>query len=407
MNGPATISTIPRAGGAGRTVLLLVIGLHLVGETALTPFLPQLFRTLYEIEDLRATGFYIWVARVVGFLALPAWGLAARRWPLPRLVVAGLAASAVLDAALGLAPTYALFTGITAAVVATNTALLLAYPALVATYGKAGDHLPGVRAYVATFHAAMVISTLIGAAVLALPNPRFGISAFAVFDAALAVACFRLLCRGSISHAQRTDENPRAVRAPAPAMRIAAVAALAVVFEMATNVIRPFFTEYAGTGGFTTTQAAALFLIPNLAVLLVLPATHRMRRALDRLSLPAAFVVAAAGLAWQAAAPDLLHLVGGRILFGLGLGLSHVALDIRMFEATGTAGPAYAAVETARTGVLFVAPVLAAMAASAELALPLGLAAAFFVVAAVLAPALAPKRSLTTRPPVTKEAHPQ
>mgnify|MGYP001314738547 CR=1 FL=1 len=42
-----------------KAVLISVIGLHLVAETALTPFLPQLFERLYGIEDPGATGLYL------------------------------------------------------------------------------------------------------------------------------------------------------------------------------------------------------------------------------------------------------------------------------------------------------------------------------------------------------------
>jgi MFS family permease len=373
-------------GSTPRTVLLLVVGLHLVAETALTPFLPQLFRTLYGIDDLGATGAYVWVARVVGFCALPLWGLAARRWPLHRLVVTGLVASVFLDAALGFAPNYPAFTGLTAAVVATNAALLLAYPALIATYGDHGDRLPGVRAYVTVFHAAVAVSTLVGAAVLALPDPRFGISSFALLDATLAVLCLRVLGRSVVRPVAVEEVRPRS-----RARGIVAIAALAVVFEAAANVIRPFFTEYAAAGGFGTTAAAALFLVPNVAALAAMPFADRFRRRAGPGFLPLAFVLAALGLAWQVVSPDLLPLLAGRVVFGVGLGLSHVALDLRMFEATGTAGPGYVAVETARVGALFVTPLLATAAASYQLALPLALAAVLYVAAAALSPRLAPR----------------
>jgi MFS family permease len=166
-----------------RTVLLLVVGLHLVAETALTPFLPALFRTLFGVQDLAATGTFLWVCRVAGCLAFPLWGLAARRWPAERLVLTGVSASTVLYAGMVLAPDYATFTGLSAAVAATNAALLLAYPALVSSYERghraeneaespSRRRLRGIHAYVAVFHGAVVVSTLVGAAVMVLPSPR-------------------------------------------------------------------------------------------------------------------------------------------------------------------------------------------------------------------------------------------
>jgi hypothetical protein len=420
-SGPPRLRT-PRAPHA-RTVLLLVVGLHLVAETALTPFLPQLFRTLFGVHDLTATGTFLWVCRVAGCLAFPLWGLAARRWPAERLVLTGLCASTVIYAAMVLAPDYATFTALSAAVVATNAALLLAYPALISSYerghhddGAGGAESPGrqrlrgIRAYVAVFHGAVVVSTVVGAAVMALPSPRWGLLVFVLLGATLAVLCRRAL-RG-VGHVRSpgraaTPAEPEAPPAPVapdaptaptqtrPAVRIrprhvVAVAALAVVFEIATNVVRPFFTEYAATGGLGTTAGAAQFLLASLAALAVLPLAESAHRLLGRWLLPAGFLLAAAGLLWQCLGPDLLTLTAGRIVFGVGLGLGHVALDLRMFGATGTAAPAYAAVQTARIGGLFVSPVLATLAATADLVLPLVLGAVLYVLGAVLAPCLTP-----------------
>jgi len=403
-----------------RTVLLLVVGLHLVAETALTPFLPMLFRTLFGVQDLAATGTFLWVCRVAGCLAFPLWGLAARRWPAERLVLTGLCASTLLYAGMVLAPSYATFTALSAAVVATNAALLLAYPALISSYERghrdenwaeppSRQRLRGIRAYVAVFHGAVVVSTLVGAAVMALPSPRWGLVVFVLLAATLAVLCRRALrgldpvrSRGRVA-TPAEPEVPLAPEAPAPTApaqsrptvrirprHVAAVAALAVVFEVATNVVRPFFTEYAATGGLGTTAAAAQFLLASLAALAVLPLAEPAHRLLGRWLLPVGFLLAAAGLLWQCLGPDTLTLIGGRIVFGAGLGLGHVALDLRMFGATGTAAPAYATVQTARIGGLFVSPVLATLAATADLVLPLVLGAVLYVLGAALAPSLTP-----------------
>lgn len=394
----AVSPTVPADNGirsAGRGVLIAVVGLHLISETALTPYYPQLFRALYAVDRLDATGRYLLICRVVGFLALPLWGLAARRWSPRRLVFAGLCASAVFDAALGFAPSLPVFTVLSSAVVATNTALLLAYPALIATY-DGGDRVRGVRAYVTVFHAAMVASTLVGAVVLALPSPRMGISAFAVLDICLALLCYSILGpRGAVADHLGADHQHEARSEPnsaGQAGRVIAVAALAVIFEIAASVIRPFFVDYALTLGVTTTVAALLFLLPHVAALLVMPMATRVHRTLGRWFLPVTFLLAAAGLAIQAIAPDPGYLVLGRLIFGAGLGLGQVALDLRMFEATGTAGPMYTVVETARAGALFAAPVLATAAASHQLAWPLAAAAVLYAGAAILSRCL-PSRS--------------
>jgi hypothetical protein len=374
---------------APRAVLLAVIGLHLVAETSLSPFYPALFRRLFGVTSLEATGGYIWVCRVVAVVALPLWGLAARRWALHRLVVAGLSAAVVLDLALGLAPTFAAFTALSAAVVAAQCSLLLAYPAFVGL-DTAADRLPSVRSYVAVFHAAMLGSTLVGAAVMALPQPRVGIAAFAVLDAVLAVACWRLLSGTSSAAGPVGVQRPRVVRGA-----LLAVAAVAVAFEVAAGVVRPFFTEWVIAGGGSVTTSALLFLLPSAGALAALPLARRRAAAL-----PAAFVVAAVGLGLQAAGPGLVTVALGRVVFGAGLGLGQVALDLRMFEATGTDGPAYAVVETARMVALIATPLLATVLVEAALRAPLAGGALLFVVAAIAAGRLAPVR----RPVVEEES---
>jgi hypothetical protein len=178
----------------------------------------------------------------------------------------------------------------------------------------------------------------------------------------------------------------RALRRPASGL--VAVAIVAIAFELAANVVRPFFTAYAQQSGLTLGAAAALFLLPSLAALGVLPLAAAGRRALGSLLLPLALVIAAVGVALQAAVPDAGALVAGRLLLGAGLGLAHVELDLAMFVAAGTDGPGYAALETLRSGALMLAPIIAAVTATASLASPLAAGAVLFALAAALTPVL-------------------
>lgn len=400
-------------GGPGRrarVVLISVIGLYLVSETALAPFLPQLFARLYELEDPSATGFYLWACRIVGLAALPLWGLAARRWSLHRLVLVGLCCATVLDLALGLAPTYAAFTAISAASVATNAALLLAYPAFIAehvrqstggvsTDGPESDQarLAGICSVVVMFHLAIVASTMAGAGVLALPQPRLGISAFALLDVLLVFLVLKVLAQLP-APSPPASPTPAAESAPAESRRgwgrlgtlgwvllLAQAALIGLAFDFAGTIVRPFFTEFALSMDSGATWAAALFFLPNVAALAVLPAARRCHLLLGDRLLPLSLLLAAGGLMWQYLAGGLASLVCGRLLFGLGLGLGQVAVELRMFRATGTAGPAFTVVQSFRSVGLIVAPLVAASAVSQDLALPLAVAAMSMVLASLLA----------------------
>jgi hypothetical protein len=390
----AGVSAPPRGSGpAPRTVLAGVVALQLIAETALTPYWPGLLRDLFGAEDLAATGAYLTVCRVAGLLALPLWGLAARRWPVPRLLVVGLAGAAVCDLTLALAPSLWLFTLASAGSVAMGSVLVLAYPVLVEVLdrtvhgqGSRSDRITAVVIYSAVFHAAAVLATLVGAAIVALPEPRVGLLGFAVADLAAAVLVWRAVPAPNPVVRSGAPALPSGTRVRHPAVAaLVLVAALAVLVDVGTGVGRPFFLELVRSEGGSLATGAVLFLLPSVAALAVLPWAARWARARGDLLVPAA-MACAGGLALQAAAAGSVPLLGaGRLLFGAGLGLAAIALDLRIFAVTGTGGPAFAAVETARSGALLAAPPLATAAAMGGLAVPLAVGAGLFVLAALLA----------------------
>lgn len=358
---------------------MAVVGLLLVTELALSPFYPQLLRDLYGVEDPQAVGLLLWSCRTAALLALPVLGLLARRVPLVRLVTLGLAACVVLDLALVAAPTAGAFIAISAAAAAAGTALLLAYPALVALDD---DHGPGVLAFVALLHGATIAATVVGAAIVGLPHPRAGLAVFAAVDLLLLLLLVRTLGTGGAvaPAARRRAGVPLRISAG-----IAAVVALAVIFDLAVNVARPFFTSYAQAAGLSLPAAAALFLLPSAAALAALPLAGRVRTLLGAALLPAAIAVAAVGLGLQALSAEPAALVAGRVGLGAGIALAHVELDVAMYAAVGTDGPGYAAVETLRGVALMAAPVLAAAGAAEGLAVPLATGALLLALGAVLA----------------------
>lgn len=373
-----------------RVVLAGVVALQLVAETALTPYWPLLFRRLFGVEELAATGGFLALCRVAGLVALPLWGLAALRWPVRTLLVAGLALSAVFDLALALAPSWWTFAAFSAGVVASGSVLVLAYPALVEVTERPGQvsRRTGVLCFWAVFHAAAVLATLVGAGILGLAQPRWGLAAFAVVDVLLAVAVL-------------TQVRPAPVRRPAPALargvewsRLRPWLVLVtgvVVVDLALAVPRPYFVELLLRQGVGVGAAGWLFLAPAVAALLVLPVTPWLLDRLHRAGPPTAAVLAGAGLLVQAAAAAAEQpaaVLAGRLLFGAGCGVLLVVLDLAIFARVGTGGAAFSALETGRCAALLAAPVLATAVAGGWLGAPLLLAAGLLVTAgALLVPA--------------------
>lgn len=370
-----------------RAVLAGVVALQLVAETALTPYWPLLFRELFGREELAATGSYLTICRFAGLLAMPLWGLLALRLPVRTLLVTGLLGSAVCDLALALAPTWWSFTVSSAAVVAFGSSLVLAYPALVSVVEQEGrrDRRSAVVLFWGVFHVAAVGSTLIGAAIVGMEQPRWGLAAFAVVDLTLALLVL-------VSVPGRTDDRPDGSAPPpgpalpGPGVRPLLLLVLAVVVvDAAIAVPRPFFVELLDAGGTPVDVAGWMFLLPAVGSLAVLPLAGQLAERSAPWLVPACATGAAAALVVQAvAADDLLTLAAGRLLLGAATGVLLVVLDLAIFSRVGTAGPAFSAVETGRSAALLAAPLVATLLAGRWLGAPLLGGAVLVLLAGVL-----------------------
>lgn len=400
-----------------QAVLAGVVALQLIAETALTPYWPMLFRRMFGTDDLALTGSFLMICRVAGLAALPLWGIAAMRWPVRTLLVTGLLGCAVCDLALALAPTWWAFAASSAAVVAFGSVLILAYPELVAVVERrrAGDRRTAVVTFWFVFHVTAVIATLVGGGIVALSEPRWGLGAFAVVDVLLAVLVLIAVPAVPAVPPQRRRTRAAGEHSPVPAaghpnpspverrrdLRPWLLLVLAVVaVDAAIATSRPFLVELLVRQDVDPTVAGWLFLVPALTSLGVLPFARRLLDLLGNRCAPVAAVVAAAGMLVQAGAAnaeDPFVMLLGRLLFGAGVGVLLVALDIAVFDRIGTTGAAFSAVETGRSAALLAAPLLATVAAIAWLGAPLLLAAALLGGAALL---------LTGRRPAGAEARP-
>ncbi|MDX8150729.1 hypothetical protein SK069_03910 [Patulibacter brassicae] len=404
--------------GGPRLVLAGVLGLLLVGEMALGPFYPQLLREVHGTDNPGDTGLVLWASRLSAMVALPLLGLLARRIGAARVVTGGLAVAACADVAMALAPTLEAFVVACAVAAASGAALLLAYPALVALDGEG---TPGVVWFAGLFHGAIIVAAATGALIVALPDPRIGLAAFAPVTLALLAVARRAMARATGPVPAGAGATGPAAPVPAPSgtgapagdapsppreaarrgpeterggrERVArwalvlaplvGIALLATVLDFAMAVVRPFFVTALEDDGRSAALATALFLLPSAAALATLPLARAARGRLGGALLPLALLLAAGGLALQAAtASSVLPLALGRVAFGAGVVLAQVEIDRRVFSAVGVTGPGFAATETARGLGLVLAPLVAAAAAERDLLLPLAVGAATFAVAA-------------------------
>ncbi|MEV4647262.1 MFS transporter [Saccharopolyspora sp. NPDC049357] len=357
-----------------RHVLLTAAGLHMVTETALAPFYPELFRAAFGVHDLAATGWFVGLSRIAAILALPLWGLATRRWRMEHLVLCGQSIAVVLTGCLALAPSWAVFTAIGVALVAAKAVVLLAYPATARTHPE--GLLSGVRQYVAVLQIAIVAASGLGALIVSAPDPTQALPLLAVVEGVLLVVCAVAL-RSRRATGEETTVKPADV-VPLTARVVLPTAVLVLGFHLAGNVVRPYFTEYSSEAGFSEFAGALLFVVAHLAALV---AVKQVRTRPPGLVVP--FAVAAAGLVLQAVTADPLLLALGRAVFGAGLGLGQVALDVRVLTTTRGSEAVYGLIAAAQHTALLSAPLIATAGATWDLAVPLATGAGLFAVLAV------------------------
>ncbi|MDI3423022.1 hypothetical protein [Streptomyces luteolus] len=363
-----------------RGVLLCAAGLHMATQSALAPFYPKLFREAFGVREFGATGGFLMVCQLAAIVSLPLWGRATRRYPLARLVTAGQSAAVLLAASLALAPNFPTFTVLSVLLIAAKSVVLLAYPSIARSHAK--GLFPGVLQYVAVLHGASIAATLLGTVVVTVPNPRLALPLLAVAELALLLL---LSAVGRRSAGRNGWAQPPAPGTQSDKLKLAYLAAFVLAYAVAVYAVRPYFTEYATDGGTSTQTAALLFVLPHAAVLAVLPAAKLLRAKLGSALLPTALALGAASLAWQAATTDPVSLGAARVVFGVALGLSQVALDHRTLSTAG-GSQSYSLIATAQTAGLLLAPLVATLTAKADLTGPLLAGAALLTLLALLTP---------------------
>lgn len=314
-----------------RPALFCCIFLFVVTETLLSPFYPQFFLTVFGVQDLDYTGWYIFLCRLTVLLCAPLWGLAARHVEVKHLLFLGQAGSAGLTLLLANARTATEFLVLSILLVALKSSYLLLYPLLVQLAGQ--DQSPTLAArYQGVFHAAIIVSTLVGIGMMLVPAPLRLFYVIALADLIQLGLCAYTL-RGVSTRA------PLRRTAPAHLLRgqvgvIAAFGLVLVTFHLANNVVRPYFTAYlmaTPTPALSLAASGLVFLIPSLMALIAMPFI-RLLCTPDRL--PGIYlgglVLLAAGLYVQVWADHVVLLVVGRMLYGLCLAVTHAALDVRL-----------------------------------------------------------------------------
>lgn len=373
---------------APRAIVLAVMAGHFVAAFAalgMPPFFALILEQSLHNEARYLAGWFYVVPTAFAALSSPWWGKLADRYGKKQLLI---------RAQLGLAVSFLL------AGFATNTWVFFAALAL---QGVLGGTFAASNAYLATIASGPTLARSLTAmqwsarAALVAAPLTLGLALQAGvhspiemyrYLALLPLAAAALaVCLPTGAAAQKAVAAPKAVTAAEVTPR--QVYALQFAFVFATVVTFPYFAPHVQQrfSGLSTSMAGLLFGLPHAVYLLAaLPLTRWLARGRRTPILAAAFAVLALCLLGQALSSSLAALIAWRLLMGLAMTASFIALHglIAGIVHGGNAGRAFGWFESSSKWGAVAAGLSAGFAAQA-----FGLNAPFLLGAALVACSLA------------------
>ncbi|MEP0920018.1 MFS transporter [Leptolyngbya sp. DQ-M1] len=315
------------------SVLFLCVFLAIFNEVLLSPFYPQFFRKVFEIEDIAYTGYYIFICRLTVVVCSPLWGVLARRFEVKHLLYIGQLGTAIMTAFMGTSTTADQFLIYTVLLLACKSSYLLVYPLIIQLAGEA-KRAAVAGTYQAVFHGAIIAATIAGAWMVDLEAPLFLFYWIAAADILQLGLC--LYCLRGVS-TQRPDSQEASQPSTSGNQTgfILAIGSAILTFQLANNLVRPYFTEYVIAAPFSLNllSSSLLFLIPSVTAVVALP---YIRSACIPKRLPSIYLVGlcllSVSLFVQGWTQQAVVLILARIVYGFCLAVTQAALELKLFS---------------------------------------------------------------------------
>lgn len=315
------------------SVLFLCVFLAIFNEVLLSPFYPQFFRKVFEIEDIAYTGYYIFICRLTVVVCSPLWGVLARRFEVKHLLYIGQLGTAIMTAFMGTSTTANQFLIYTVLLLACKSSYLLVYPLIIQLAGEA-KRAAVAGTYQAVFHGAIIAATIAGAWMVDLEAPLFLFYWIAAADILQLGLCLYGL-RGVSTQRPDSQEASQPSTSGNQTGFILAIGSAILTFQLANNLVRPYFTEYVIAAPFSLNllSSSLLFLIPSVTAVVALP---YIRYACIPKRLPSIYLVGlcllSVSLFVQGWTQQAVVLILARIVYGFCLAVTQAALELKLFS---------------------------------------------------------------------------
>ncbi|MEW5682747.1 MAG: MFS transporter [Pseudomonadota bacterium] len=363
-------------------LLISITVIAVVCDTMLLPFYPGFFASAFGITDPAYVGGYIAAFCLVVLLAFPCWARLAEKRSVLNILLASQLAAAFFSLLCYRVDSLSAFWLVSLLMFVCKASYLLIYPLVMRleTPGKQGQTI-GLLSLIVHFGA--IGGAVLGGVMLQCFEPRQVFVLMACGDLLQTAICCYLKYAGHTlplaqAPAAQASADPVATANKPPLVKLAL---LMLLFYFSAYLMQPFFVSYWQQISASANQisAALVFAIPAFVALLVLLWQYRFASAqTHHTGLHRALWLTGSGLALQAL-PQPLLVIAGRCLFGLGLFLATVRLDLLLFRLSTPERYAadFSKIYMAQSlGVLLASYCAGAVVAATRLSMPLLVATA-------------------------------
>ena len=306
-------------------------------ETLLSPFYPQFFAKVFNLNDAYITGEFMAMCRLVVIFSAPLWGVLARYFDPVKLLIVGQVLAAALTASIAWVQNIQEFYVLTVFLLIFKSSYLLFYTLLIdLNQGKQQDPLSKTVGWVQVImHSAIVSSTLVSAWVIQVDNPLDLFLYAAIIDVVQVLACIYVLMNRPKSVAKSIVSEAKD-KAPINIGLVLSLVSIIFCFHLAVNAIRPFFTQFSQLQlNLTEFKSAIAYLLPSLMVLVAMPFIRRIctPEQIKKVMLISLSVLTVSSVL-QFMAQDYTQLLLARCVLGMSLIMAMAAIDIFIFKVS-------------------------------------------------------------------------
>lgn len=398
-----------------RVLIITMTVLAVISDAILIPFYPQFFSARYGVDSPVHVGAYVAAISIAVMCTLPFWARVARRVEPVHLLVYTQFAAGSFSLLSDWAPTVEVYWVLSMLMFMCKSSYLLMYPYLMRMTPKE-QHAATIGVLSVVVHFGAIFGAVVGGFVLQTWGPRASILAMAAGDYFQMLVCLYLILSGRFvrvntgEHAriEATEAHRAGLLARLPILKLALVM---LMFDFSAYLIRPFFALYwqAVTGNDSELVSGMAFAIPGVVAIVALRLQAWIRARGGQLPdhTLGNLLLGAVGLLLHAASDPVL-IVLGRVLYGWAFFQIIVKLEVNLFRLSTPRRYAndYAITNFFQNmGVLLSSFAAGAIVKHHGLHVPFLLAAAGFVLTALLDRLILKVPSAGHVAPDTEQAH--